>query len=139
MKKHFAKQFHLIHEINISKNAFLVNDSEYDVPCVFQIWIKRDIDRPDIPKLDPKGFEFVKKDQTPDISFRRVGVNAGMIMKEITNKSEQSHYFIKFDKQINTIDEIAKKLEKINFGFDNTVGPKSISKQELIKEFNRIL
>ena len=138
MKNRFAKQFHLVYENNIEKNAFLVNGVEYDVPCVFQIWIKKDTDRSLIAKEDPKDFEFVKKDQHPDISFRRVGVNAGMIMKESDTKSEQSHYFIKFKTQ-DSVDDIMKQLEKINFDSDNTVGPKSISKQELIKEFNKIL
>ena len=32
--------------------------------------------------------------------------------------------------------KILKKLENIQFNFNNTVGPKSISKPELIKEFN---
>ena len=139
MKKHFAPRYHLIHEDNLEENSFLVNDVEYDVPCVFQIWIKTDVDRPTIIKEDPKGYTFVKKDDHPDISFRRVGVNAGKIMKEVDDKSQQSHYFIKFIDRDTTIDEMVKQLEKINFGFDNTVGPKSISKQELIKEFNRII
>ena len=71
-----------------------------------------------------------------------------MVMKESDGKSEQSHYFIKFVKSDhtdsdapvdNSIDDMIDRLKKINFGFDNTVGPKSISKQELIKEFNKIL
>ena len=138
MQKHFDSRFHLIHEANLEDNAFLVNGAEYDVPCVFQIWIKKDVDRPKIAKEAPQGFQFVKKNENPDISFRRVGVNAGNIMKATDDKSEQSHYFIKFDKP-DPVDDIMRQLEKINFGFDNTVGPKSISKQELIKEFNRNL
>jgi hypothetical protein len=30
-------------------------------------------------------------------------------------------------------------LKNIHFDFNNTVGPKSISKQELIKEFSKVL
>ena len=53
-------------------------------------------------------------------------------------KSIQSYYFIKFtnDKGVN---ENIKLLENIHFEFNNTVGPKSISKQELIKEFNKYI
>lgn len=57
-------------------------------------------------------------------------------MKEIDNKSFQSHYFITFTNN-KIIDENIEKL--IKFNFDNTVGPKSISKQELIEEFNKLL
>ena len=85
----------------------------------------------------PNGFRFVNKTENPDISFRRVGVNAGNVDKDIENKSEQSHYFIKFDNEIT--DEIFEKISSIEYETkNNTVGPKSISKQELIKEFNKI-
>ena len=60
-------------------------------------------------------------------------------MKEIDDKSEQSHYFIKLTTNEDTdLDEIIEKLKKIKFDFNNTVGPKSISKQELILEFNKL-
>ena len=59
-------------------------------------------------------------------------------MKEIEYKSFQSHYFIKFinNKQV---DENIQILKDIKFNFNNTVGPKSISKQELIEELNKVL
>ena len=73
----------------------------------------------------------------PDISFRRVGVYAGKIETD-TNKSEQSHYFIKFTNN-RPLCENLNKLKAVTFDFNNTVGPKSISKLELINEFNRVL
>ena len=74
----------------------------------------------------------------PDISFRRVGVNAGTIDREIDNKSHESHYFIKFTNPLN--DEQYLELSSIDYpSKNNTVGPRSISKQELIKEFNVII
>jgi len=138
MKKHFEKHYHLIHEIDLLDNSFLVNDIECDVPCVFQLWQKKEETRTVIKKILPLHFTFVEKKDKPDISFRRVGVNAGAITKEINNKSIQSHYFIKFinDK---TNDENIEKLKTIHFDFNNTVGPKSISKPELISEFNKLL
>tara|TARA_Y100000780_G_C13628908_1_gene395662 strand:- start:176 stop:1003 length:828 start_codon:yes stop_codon:yes gene_type:complete len=136
MKNCFDKYYHLIDEIDLPKNSFLVNDEEYDVPCIFQVWKYKKTKRKEITKEIPEKFSFVKKDEKPDISFRRVGVNAGKIMKEIDNKSIQSHYFIKFNKNVK---QNIKKLENISFEFNNTVGPKSISKQELIKEFNKLL
>ncbi len=89
-------------------------------------------------KLEPNNFIFVKKTQNPDISFRRVGVNAGMIDKKIDEKSIQSHYFIKFTNG-KSIQENINKLSTITYEFNNTVGPKSISKQELIFKFNQLL
>jgi len=138
MKKCFEKHFHLIYEIDLSENSFLVNGLECDVPCVFQIWQYKEEIRNEIDIQIPLNFKFVKKENNPDISFRRVGVNAGTIMKEINNKSFQSHYFITFTNN-KTIDENIEKLNTMTFDFNNTVGPKSISKPELINEFNKLL
>lgn len=138
MKRHFAMNFHLIYESELPENSFLVNDNEHNVPCIFQIWIRKEIPRKLIKKLKPKKFMFVKQNENPDISFRRVGINAGTISTEIEDKSTQSHYFIKFtnDEQL---DENIKTLSAIKFDTNNTVGPKSISKQEIIKEFNKLI
>ena len=138
MKKYFSYNFHLIYEIDLLEKSFLVNDIETDVPCVFQIWQYKDEIRNKINKIEPLYFKFVEKENNPDISFRRVGVNAGTIMKEIIDKSFQSHYFIKFTNDL-SIDDNIEKLKSIKFNFNNTVGPKSISKQELICEFNKLL
>ena len=135
MKKYFPIYFHLILSIDLPNNSFIVNNEEHDVPCVFQIWERKDVIREMPKKKNPINYKFVKKEEDPDISFRRVGVYAGKIDKE-TEKSEQSHYFIKFNKKLGGLDDIIDKLNNICFETDNTVGPKSISKQEIIKEFN---
>lgn len=137
LKKTFPLCFHLIFEIDLPKNSFLVEGNEYNVDTIFQIWEKKDYNREIIEKIIPLGFIFVSKNENPDISFRRVGVNAGKIDKNI-EKSIQSHYFIKFINN-KTIDENLANLKHIQFNHNNTVGPKSISKQELIKEFIKVL
>ncbi len=135
LKKSFPLNFHLIFEMDIPEKSFLVNGVEHDVPCVFQIWEKKTINRIENNKLEPIGFIFVEKSQSPDISFQRVGGKAGKIDTNINEKSIQSHYFIKFTNG-KSIAENISKLSTIIYNFNNTVGPKSISKQELIKEYN---
>ena len=138
LKKHFPPNFHLLIEYTLPENSFEVNGNKYNVPCVFQIWIKKSNLRKIPKKLKPFKFKFVKKNVKHDLSFRRVGVYAGKIDTFTVDKSPQSHYFIKFEKKINDI--IIKELSKINYeSKNNTVGPKSISKQELIKEFNNLI
>jgi hypothetical protein len=139
MQKYFHINYHLKTQIDLSRNSFLVNDKEFDVPCIFQIWIRdNSIKRENIFNINPFNFKFVKYQKEADISFRRIGYNAGHISKNITNKSIQSHYFIKF--LSNKIDDnLLQKLKSIKFDTDNTVGPKSISKPEIIIEFNKIL
>lgn len=138
LKKRFPLNFHLISEIDLPKKSFLVDNIEYDVPCIFQIWEKKDFNRILNEKLEPINFSFVKKTDNPDISFRRVGINAGLIDININEKNIQSHYFIKFTNGENITDNI-NKLLSIKYDFNNTVGPKSISKQELISKFNPLL
>jgi predicted RNA methylase len=138
MKKHFPLLFHLEYEYELPKFSFTVENKNYDVPCVFQIWIKKDVYRCVPNKLVENKYRFVKKDESYDISFRRVGVYAGKIDRNGEDKSPQSHYFIKFE--IPFTDDLFEKLSNIDYNTKNdTVGPKSISKQELIKEFNSII
>lgn len=138
LKKVFPAQFHLVCEQDMPDKSFLVSNLEHDVPCVFQIWLKKDYDRPLVEKMVPIGFKFVKKEEMPDISLRRVGVNAGTIDTRIDIKSEQSHYFIKFLND-DTLPNILSRLAAIEYTFNNTVGPRSISKPEVIAKFNPVL
>jgi hypothetical protein len=140
MQRHFPKCFHLVFEADLLENAFLVDGKVHDVPCVFQIWEKRRTERDVLARLEPAGFAFVKKEDEPipDISFRRVGVNAGTIDTEWREKSIQSHYFIRFTNGLDLLENI-RRVQRASFLFNNTVGPKSISKQELIREWNRCL
>jgi hypothetical protein len=138
LRKTFPLHFHLVIEIDLPEKSFLVDGIEHDVPCIFQIWEKRTANRSVSEKVEPFHFMFVGKDENPDISFRRVGVNAGMIDVNIAEKSIQSHYFIKFTNGKSITDNVVQ-LSTITYEFNNTVGPKSISKQELIRKFNPVL
>ena len=138
LKKTFPLKFHLIYETDLPDKSFLVDGVEHNVPCIFQIWEKKTTNRVVNEKLEPLHFVFVEKTENPEISFRRVGVNAGVIDTKIDAKSIQSHYFIRFTNGKSLTDNITS-LSTITYDFNNTVGPKSISKQELIKEFNEVL
>jgi len=138
LKKHYPINFHLEYEYDLPDNSFIVDDKSFDVPCVFQIWVKKDTPRIVPKKLVPTKYKFVKKDEPHDISFRRVGVYAGTIDRQTEKKSTQSHYFIKCDNILTN--KLFTRLSNINYNCkDHTVGPKSISKQELMKEFNMII
>ena len=78
-----------------------MNGKDYNVPCIFQIWIKKEEKRTIITKKKSVCFDFVKKEDTPDLSIRRVGINAGRIDTVIDDKNIQSHNFIKFKSEYN--------------------------------------
>jgi len=115
MKKHVPLNFWPICEENLPENSFLVNGKKHNVPCVFQIWERRDIKRKLPVKLLPKNFTFVKKNIPHDISFRRVGVYAGKIDTKTEDKSPQSHYFIKFNEDILVNEEFLEKIKNIHY------------------------
>lgn len=115
LQKTFPLSFHLLCSIDLPDKSFLVGGNEHDVPCVFQIWQKQIHNRNLLPILEPRGFQFVKRTETPDISIRRVSVNAGKIDKNYGDKNEETHYFIKFTTvSVNSIDSLVEKLASMN-------------------------
>jgi len=138
LQKHFNSYFHLIYEYDIPQYSFIIDNKPHNVPCVFQIWIKKQEPRQFIEKIKPNQYSFVKKEDLHDISVRRVGGTAGNIDRYTNDKSIQSHYFIKFNNILS--DKLYNQLQNINFECkNNTCGPRSISKQELIYEYNNII
>ena len=138
LKSKIPLNFHLLIQKDLPFNSFIVDGKDYDVPCIFQIWIKKTFERKKTKKIISNFFSFIKKNDNPDLVIRRIGVNAGKVYDiNINEKNINSHYFIKINKDLdkNKIIDFLKK-NKYNI-FDNTVGPRSISKQELIKEFNK--
>lgn len=133
--KVFPLNFHKVFEEDCPKNSFLVNDVEYDVPCVFQVWVKKNHQRAQEIQEEPNGYSFVKKDASPDLAVRRVGFYTGKAYVDHAGKNIQSHYFIKFENQLD-VNSFIEQFNKLELEFNNTVGARSISKTEVIKLIN---
>lgn len=131
--------FHLLAEKDINSQSFTVDCMDYNVPCVFQIWEYKPTPRLKAEKIVPEGYIFVKHTEPHNIAVRRVGVNAGRVIVLNTNLlSPQSHYYIRFNKNISS--DIIELLGKVEYKTKNCVsGPCSISKQDIIREYNTIL
>lgn len=124
--------FHLEFEYDLPTNSFIFEDEEYDVPCVFQIWVKKEIKRDKIKFLNKHvDFEFVSK-INGNYAIQRVGVNAGRVKTNFIDCAAPSHYFIK------SSEEVRKIFENIDWSSVkyNTAGNPSISKHELITLYN---
>jgi hypothetical protein len=129
--------YYLVYQIDLDDNSFLLDGKDYKVPSIFQIWERKTKKRLIVKKnITTKYFDFVKKEDNPDISFRRVGFYAGTIYDEIEDKSKQSHYFIKANMDLKKMKKILKSIE---WKHNNTAGPKSIGKGELIEEFEKLV
>jgi hypothetical protein len=143
MSRAFPLNFHCIHSEDLEKNAFDVNGVAYDVPCVFQIWEKKTIDRTLTPPVKENGFEYVKHAQPFHIAFKRVGGLAGKSYPSTPSStadySPQMHYFLKLEnKYVPYIHHIISKVNAHTFP-SNTVGPRSLSKSEANEVLNRVL
>ncbi len=135
MKDRIPEYYHLKYEEILPENSFLLDGNDYDVKCVFQIWEKREEKRERSKRISEIGFNYTKDKNKADISIRRVGIYAGKAFLD-TNKSEQSHYFINVDNK-NRIPIIIESLNNKKWE-DFTVGPRSISKNELNIFLNEI-
>lgn len=131
MQSCFDLNFHLVRDVELD-DTFEYNEQVFHVPVTFQIWQRKKSPRGVPFKEEPKGWRFVKKNENPTFSFRRVGVYAGKIDSEIESKSTQSHYFIQLDDHSKI-----SRLYDIHWTHDNTVGPRSIGKSELTTVLNQ--
>lgn len=124
--------FYLENEIVLINCEFLLKDEErIKVPCVFQVWRKKSQARKPVRlKTTTDLFSFVDKSEA-DFRIQRVGGNAGKASFDLT-KSPSSNYFIK-NKTDMTNEDLVNHINQLKFPtIEFTVGPKSLSKGELI-------
>lgn len=124
--------FHLENELMLNNCEFLLKDEErIKVPCVFQIWRKKDEKRKPIKlKTTSSLFEFTNA-ATADFRIQRVGGSAGKASFDLS-KSASSNYFIKNNSEINN-EDFVNFVNQLKFPtIEFTVGPKSLSKGELV-------
>lgn len=137
VKNRIPLNFTLKLEQDLPSNSFILNGNTYNVPCVFQYWIKSDIPRTIIKgSVKSDIIEFVDKDKAY-FRIQRVGGSAGKASKDI-NKSISSNYFLKNISNIDTDILITMINNHIFPTINDTVGPRSLSKRELVKEIKNI-
>lgn len=139
MSRAFPLNFHCIHSEELEKNAFTVNGEDHDVPCVFQIWEKRDTSRIIPEPVKEIGFQYVKHETPFNIAFKRAGGLAGKCYPSGNNYNPHYHYFLKLDEQyVPYIKNIIEAVNSHTFP-SNTTGPRSLSKSEANEVLNSVL
>lgn len=130
-KRFFQEKINLdygvVYEEDVPRNSFLLDGVEYDVPCVFQIWERKDSPR-EILQIENIWFKEVPKDQA-DFCVRRVGGRAGKVLDGF-EYSESSTYFLKellpgTKEKIKAVEKLLQEESK------NTAGVRSVSKKEI--------
>lgn len=139
VKDRLDKYFWLEKEWILPSNSFILNGKDYDVPCVFQIWTRRDKQREKLKQVTTTYlFKFVKDKKEADFRIQRVGGNAGKASYNL-DVSAQSNYFIK-NTSVYTNDELMRIINETVFSdIAYTVGPKSLSKTELILTLEEVI
>ena len=135
IQKKMALNFHLVHEEDTPYNSFIFEGNSYNVPCVFQIWEKRDGERVYSSPPSTSDFAFVKTALNADLAFQRVGAYAGKttLAPECADKNPNSHFFLKFRTR-----KALKEFLKCDFTTFKlcTAGCPSISKSEILHIWN---
>lgn len=124
--------FYLEQELVLENCEFLLqNETVIKVPCVFQIWTKQQNQREKVKLPTTTSlFDFVNKERA-DLRIQRVGGNAGKASLDL-NRSPSSNYFVKNNTALSN-DEFVNFINSLTFPtIEFTVGPKSLSKGELI-------
>lgn len=129
------KNMHLVFEWDVPVNSFNIKKEVVDVPCVFQVWVKK----PELREKHEKAIvsvDFTFTDRhSADFAFQRVGAKAGAIKdpKVFADIADASHIFIAAAQP-----EVAKILKVIDWSDVkfNTAGNPSISKTELIHVYS---
>jgi hypothetical protein len=131
-------KFHLIYEIILPLNSFTINGINRKVPTVFQLWVKKKVDRPlTTQKQVPVNLSFVCKDKA-NLAITRVGGRTGAMKfstkYNMQTLSKNTHYFLCVEEKLlrflKPMDQL--KCESISW----VLGAKSLSKNELITLLN---
>lgn len=137
MQRAFPPCFHLEESWILPKTSFVNEGVPYHVPCVFQVWKRKPVDREIPVPPEPNGFAFVKQPDSHHLAFRRVGGNAGRCSLPHESHNKQCYYFIRLDNPT-TADAIVEA--SLTYPFPtNTTGPRSLSKGEAIQFIHHIL
>ena len=117
--------------------SFTLNREAYAVPCVYQIWHRKDELRPRSKRVSRTEYFTFTTPEESELRIQRVGGNAGRAVNDKT-ASFRSNYYIQLTnktKQLYTKQEFIEMVNGIIFPTVHlTTGPRSLSKTELITE-----
>lgn len=132
VQNRLSLDFSLSNELILDNCKFLLKDNEeIIVPCVFQVWNRTTMPRKKKQlRTTSEYFSFTTKDDA-DFRIQRVGGNAGKASFDL-NRAESSNYFIKNNSTLSN-DDFVNLVNSLDFpSIAFTVGPKSLSKGELV-------
>jgi hypothetical protein len=139
IQNRLSMDFHLVDELDLVDDSFLKDGEPYKVPSCFQVWERRSIKRNPVKiNLDNDWFDFVKKNENPDLAVRRVGFNAGVCKSDLDSCKSSTFYFLRLKPTMNKTNfqfylNSLKGSNKFLSVIGNTAGPRSLSKGEFLE------
>lgn len=136
LQNRLNKHFHMIHDSDVERGAFLLNGRKHDVPCAWQIWERRSGIRtqPEPPSVSHL-IDYTGRDAA-DFAVRRVGFYAGRVVtSRIGECSLTTHYFMR-EMQKGVI-EAMRSADWSNIA-GQTAGVRSLSKKEIAFKLNEL-
>lgn len=120
----FPSSWKLVHQNKLENNSFLLENKEYHVPSVFQIWIK-DCDKEDLRAkkiiiTETNDFSIVGKHDSSGVIFSFGASPSKIIHREAVKESNRGYFLSpKIDKEL-----LITKIKAVNW---NNYGKSSVS------------
>lgn len=132
IQNRLSLNFSLKNELILDNCIFYLKNSEQiTVPCVFQVWEKTITPREKKKLKTTSDYFIFTTKENADFRVQRVGGNAGKASFDL-NRAASSNYFIKNNSNLSNKDFV-NLINTLTFpSISFTVGPKSLSKGELI-------
>ena len=133
--------YHLIYSYDIPANSYEYDNTTYNVKTVFNVYVKKQFKRSDNIKENPNEYyQFVKCNEEYDFIIVRVGCKCSEMYSENRDGgfNDNNSFFIKVKNKdaFKTLYDTKKYI--LDDVIKNSVGPKSISKQAIIRLLNSI-
>lgn len=128
------RDFHLMHEEDVERDAFVFRSRPTHVPSVFQVWIRRGVKRElHAAPIEHDDFYFVTLPRLADFAVQRVGTQAGRVHDDL-ELSRQAHYLIRAKRP-----GVRAIMEKLDFGSvtRDVAAKPSLAKTELVSLYQQ--
>lgn len=135
--------FHTTHSEDLPHNSFILNEKPYHVNCCLQIWerleYKRKTDKLKVNSTS-KYFDFVKKNQNPDVAIVYIGNKAGKIISlaETLKYSREMIHYIKIKDELLKLGDNIYRLNRTKMT-DKTAASHIVLKPEIIHAVNLLM
>lgn len=136
LQKRLHSNFHLSSDSDVERYAFLRLGNRHDVPCAWQVWTRRPMER---PTLSPPSVDHLIGYTTPrlaNFAMRRVGFYAGRVTTtDLMSLSQTTHYFMR-----EMADGVIDALRGVNWSelAGQTAGARSLSKAEIAFKLDEV-